>query len=152
MDEKELQALLDALQATGLASDQQRLLQMQYEQAQKLRNTQQPGLIESRGMLVPSSPLAHIAAAMQQAQGGQQANAIMGQRPQDPRTGQPISMYGNLATSMAGNRALVQHQMTQDQQIREAILNHLRSLQNQKAKVPTLLNPESSNLPAFGTE
>lgn len=136
MDENEIKAFLDALVQGGLAEDQQALLEHQMAQAQKLRATQQPGMTSAHTMfgeqLLAPSPLANIAATIAQIKGGHQMNAILGSTPIDPTTGQPISMYRNLATSQNGVRAQLQQKITE-------------FLRNRSAKVPTA--PSAASTP-----
>lgn len=82
MDEEtqQLLAFIKALQAGGLAEDQQPLLQQQMAEALRYKQTEMPDLIESRGMNVAPSILAVGGAAMRQALGGQAEQRVREQQ------------------------------------------------------------------------
>ena len=61
----------------GLAGPENELLKAQYIQALKQKATQQPGLIQSRGMNVAASPVANIASTLDQILGGQDSGRLM---------------------------------------------------------------------------
>jgi len=138
-----LDELMDIASRGGVAHDQQKILEEQMAMAQKLRDLPSPGTNSVHTMfgeqLMAPPPLATLLSTLAQLKGGQQVNAIRGPTPVDQRTGQPISQYVNLETTAAGDKAVAAMKIQQEKQIRDALLEMLRSGQNQQARVPNAM-------------
>jgi hypothetical protein len=148
---QQINELAELLSKSGTAVDQNKLLQEQYAQAQKLRETPQPGVRSGHSpfgeVFYTASPLAHLSAGLMSTMGGRQAQQAMGQAPVDPNTGRPVSLYGNIPTAMQGHKALVINQLNQDRALRAAMAQILRNWKgNQAAQLPTANTPETSAL------
>lgn len=105
--------LLNALIESGFNDEQEAILTQQLVEALRDKRTKQPDLIQSRDMNVAPSPLANVAATLQQVLGGQQEQDLYrrmteGQRQQAQTAGERYKLMQDFMMSQGGQPAVAQ--------------------------------------------